>query len=79
MKCVFCGGKIEFRNMTFIYDENGNYIFIENVPTEICTQCGEKTYSPGVADEIIRLARKETTPVRMADVPVFDYAAQATL
>lgn len=76
MKCVFCGGKIETRTVTFIYDYDDDYFFIENVPAEVCVQCGEKTYSPEVTDELIHLAQKELKPVRTIQVPVFEYAGQ---
>ena len=34
MKCVFCGGKVEKRTVTFCYEENDKYLFVENVPAE---------------------------------------------
>jgi HTH-type transcriptional regulator / antitoxin MqsA len=76
MKCVYCGGKVEPRQVTFAYDEEGDYFFIENVPAEVCTQCGEKTYSPQVTDELIRLAKRRLKPARKVQVPVFDFAVQ---
>jgi YgiT-type zinc finger domain-containing protein len=77
MSCVFCGGEVESRNVTFVYDENDDCFFIENVPAEVCVQCGEKTYSPEVTDELLRLAKKKIRPARTLNVPVFDYAVQA--
>lgn len=77
MKCVFCGGKVEMQNVTFIYDEGNDYLFIENVPAEVCLQCGEKTYSPEVTDDLLRLAKRTLKPAKMVEVPVFDYAHQA--
>jgi HTH-type transcriptional regulator/antitoxin MqsA len=76
MKCIFCGGRVENRNVTFIYDQDGYFIFIENVPAEVCRQCGEKTYSPEVTDELVRLVKKKIDPVKTVQVPVFDYADQ---
>lgn len=76
MNCVFCGGKVELREVIFVYDENNDFFLIENVPAEVCTQCGEKTYSPEVADELIRLAKRKLVPARRIEVPVFDYAIQ---
>lgn len=76
MKCVFCGGEVESREVTFVYDYDSDYFFIENVPAEVCTQCGEKTYSPKVTDEVIRLAKRKLKPARRVEVPVFDYALQ---
>ena len=77
MKCVFCGGRVESQKVTFVYDYDNDYFFIENVPAEVCVQCGEKTYSPEVTDELIRLAKKELLPVKTIQVPVFEYAGQA--
>lgn len=76
MKCNFCGGHIESRNVTFVYDLDGDYFLIENVPAEVCIRCGEKTYTPEVTDELLRLAKKKLKPARVLRVPVFDYARQ---
>lgn len=76
MKCHICGGKIVSQKVTFVYDHHGDYLLIENVPAEVCEQCGEKTYSPEVTDELIRLAKKKLKPDKTVQVPVFDYASQ---
>ena len=74
MKCSFCGGAVEKREVTFVYDYDENYFFIEHVPAEVCTQCGEKTYSPAVTDELLHLAKKRISPIKTIQVPVFEYA-----
>ena len=75
MKCVFCGGKVIEREVAFTYEEDDKYLIIEHVPAEVCTRCGERTYSPEVTDQILRLARKEVKPARKIQVPVYDFAA----
>ena len=74
MKCVFCGGKVEETVVTFSYEEDDKYLFVENVPAEVCTKCGERTYSPEVTEELLRFARDEFKPVKIIEVPVFDFA-----
>jgi len=76
MKCISCGGATEAQNVTFIYDQEGEYLFIEDVPAEVCSQCGEKTYSPEVTDDLIRIAKKRLKPTKMIEVPVFRYVHQ---
>lgn len=77
MKCVFCGGRVELQNVTFIYyNGDGDYLFVENVPAEVCSQCGERTYSPEVTDDLLRLAKRQLQPAKTVEVPVFDYANQ---
>jgi HTH-type transcriptional regulator / antitoxin MqsA len=75
MKCVFCGGEALGREVIFTYEEDDKYFIIEHVPAQVCTRCGEKTYSPEVTEEILLFARKEVKPARKIEVPVYDFAA----
>lgn len=74
MKCVFCGGGVEKREVTFSFEEDDKHLLVEHVPAEVCVRCGERTYSPDVTDELLRFARDEFKPVKTIEVPVFDYA-----
>ena len=74
-KCVFCGGRVEKKSVTFTYEAAGNFLFVEHVPAEVCTKCGEKTYSPEVTDELLKFAKKKTKPAKILNVPVFDFAS----
>ena len=71
-KCVFCGGQVSRQQVTFLYDDDDNYFFVEHVPAEVCTKCGERTYSPEVAEKLTRLAKKGH-PTRTIQVPVFNF------
>jgi len=77
MKCVFCGGRVEKKKVTFSYEEDSKYLLVKNVPAEVCTKCGEKTYSPEVTDELLRFAKEKFKPVKTIKVPVFDFTARA--
>jgi YgiT-type zinc finger domain-containing protein len=74
MKCAFCGGSVERKMVTFSYEEDDKYLFVENVPAEVCTKCGEKTYSPEVTDQLLRFAQDDVKPAKIIKVPVFDFA-----
>ena len=73
MQCPFCGGESVKETVTFSYEEEDGYIFIEHVPADVCARCGEKIYSPEVTDELLRIARKELKPVRRIEVPVYEF------
>ena len=73
MKCIFCGGKVNKEKVTFVYEEKEKYIFIENVPAEVCHKCGEKTFSPEVTQEILKFAKNEFTPIKTVEIPVFNF------
>jgi YgiT-type zinc finger domain-containing protein len=79
MKCVFCGGAVEKKNTSFNYEEGDIYLVIKNVPAEVCSKCGEKTYSPDITDDLLRFAKKEFKPIAMIEVPVYDYAERKTI
>ena len=76
MKCIFCGGNLENKNVTFSYEEDEKYLLVENVPAEVCSKCGEKIYAPEVTEELLKFASEEIPPVRVKEVPVFDYAVK---
>jgi len=76
MKCVFCGGRVVKKRVTFSYEEDSKYLLVKNVPAEVCTKCGEKTYSPEVTDDLLRFAKEKFKPVKTIKVPVFDYTSR---
>ena len=62
------------KHVTFIYEQDEQLLVIKNVPAEVCTKCGKRTYSPETTDEIMRFAKEHFKPVKRINVPVFDYA-----
>jgi HTH-type transcriptional regulator / antitoxin MqsA len=78
MRCSFCLGNIIEQKVTFIYEEDEQVLFIQNVPAELCTVCGEKTFSADTTAEIMRFAQQRFVPVKLLEVPVFDYGHQTT-
>ncbi len=74
MKCVFCGGNLAEKLVTFSYEEGDKHLFVEHVPAEVCNNCGEKTYAPAVVEELLKFAKLELRPVKVIEVPVFDFA-----
>ncbi len=73
-KCVFCGGKVVQELVTFVYEDDEKYFFVEHVPAEVCTKCGERTYSPEVTEDILKFAKRKFKPMKTVEVPVFDFA-----
>jgi len=50
-----CKGDFEDRNTTFMVELNNCIIIIKNVPSQVCRQCGEVSYSNKVAKQIEKL------------------------
>ena len=74
MKCVFCGGTLRQEDVTFSYDEDDMHILVEHVPAEVCTRCGEKLYAPEVTDALLQFAKQQFQPVKVIQVPVYEFA-----
>lgn len=73
-KCSFCGGKLVKRMITHPQEYKGRIIILENVPADVCSQCGEVLLRPGVLERVQELVWSETAPKRTASVPVYDLA-----
>ena len=74
MKCAFCAGTLKDKVVTFSYEEEDKYLFVEHVPALVCSKCGERIYSPEVTDKLLKFAKDEFRPVKTVEVPVFDFA-----
>ena len=77
MTCAFCKGEMEGRLVRYMSDFEGRVVIVENVPAEVCTQCGEKLIGPEVVEKIQRLVWEQPSPKRSVEVPVYDFAEEA--
>ena len=73
MECAFCGGELKKTTVTFSYEEDDTYIFVEHVPAEVCPQCGEKLYTPEVTEALLKIAGEPIKPAKFIQVPVYDF------
>lgn len=76
MKCPFCDGTMESRNVTFSDEGDDGYFLVENVPAEVCNKCGGKTFSPQVTDDLLKISKPGSKPVKTVSVPIFDFAKE---
>ena len=53
----------------------GGLAIIEDVPAFICGQCGARAFPSAVVRELARLLDERPVPSRMAEVPVYEFAA----
>ncbi len=55
MKCLLCKSELKDEYANYIADLGKCIIVIRNVPTKVCTQCGEKSYDFNVSIRIQQL------------------------
>lgn len=70
MKCFLCKGQLEERLTNFMIDVDNCFIIVKNVPSQVCSQCGEVSYSDEVSaklERIVRAVRKAVSEVAIVN------------
>ena len=73
MICFMCKGEMEDKLTTFMVDIGNCIVIVKNVPSHVCRQCGEVSYSDEVSErleQIVDAVRK--TPV---EISISNFAA----
>lgn len=58
MKCIMCKGDLENKLTNFIADLGNCIIIVKDVPSQVCNQCGEVSYSHDVALQLEKITNK---------------------
>ena len=72
--CPLCGGKLEDRAIKHPQEHKGEIGILENVPAQVCLQCGEVLLRPDVLERVQEAVWSGAVPKRTASVPVYDLA-----
>lgn len=73
MKCFMCKGKLENKKTTFMVDLGNCIVIVKNVPSQVCTQCGEVSYNNEVTLELEKIVvnlRAAITEIAVVNYPV---------
>lgn len=73
-RCPLCGGEHEEKVITYPQEYKGKIIILENVPAEVCRQCGEVLLRPDVLEKVQELVWSEAAAQRTTCVPTYDLA-----
>jgi YgiT-type zinc finger domain-containing protein len=73
MICEFCDGNTRSKTVRRQHWLNGKLYIVENVPAEVCPECGERYFHATVLDQIDRLlqsthAIKQTLEVEVVSL-----------
>jgi YgiT-type zinc finger domain-containing protein len=62
------------RRVTYTLDVDGQLFVIENVPARVNLETGEQLFAPDTVEQLQALVLQRRQPVRMMQVPVYEYA-----
>ena len=69
-KCSACNSQTTAKKITYTQWFNGELIVVENVPADVCQNCGEEYFSPATVDKIQKVIESHHVS-KTIKVPVF--------
>lgn len=73
MTCFMCKGDMEEKPTTFMVDLGNCIVIVKNVPSHVCRQCGEVSYSDEVSERLEKIV--ETMKKSPVEISVSTYEA----
>lgn len=71
MNCFFCKGKLENKLTTYVSDFENCVVIVRNVPSQVCSQCGEVSYSYEVAEHLEKIV--QAARAFLSEVTIVNY------
>lgn len=71
--CEYCSGKIVEKCVTLYRKVRGHYVWIENVPAGVCSECGTRYYAANVLKSVEESVRGRRRPKREVMVQVYSF------
>lgn len=69
-KCSVCHSQTVTKNIRYTQWYKDELIIVENVPAEVCQNCGEEYFAPDIADKIQKVIELHHAS-KTIKVPVF--------
>jgi HTH-type transcriptional regulator / antitoxin MqsA len=77
-KCHVCGSEESHtEHVSEIFNINGAFHLVENVPATVCDRCGEEVFSRETTERIRVMLHEENKPIRSVSLDVFSYGEAA--
>lgn len=70
--CPVCNQPMVARRIRHVHTWQDRVVVFENVPAEVCTQCGEVLFSGPVVDRLNQTLWSMSPATRTMEVPVYD-------
>lgn len=72
-KCHFCAGKVKEEEAKVDFWWGDELFIFENVPAEVCQQCGEKFFTADVYRQMENAIQRGESPVNQITVDVMNF------
>jgi HTH-type transcriptional regulator / antitoxin MqsA len=73
--CAVCGHNgFHLEHVDEVFRVDGNIVLVEDVPAEVCDQCGEATFSKETVEKIRRMTREDIRHAHKVEVEAFAFS-----
>jgi YgiT-type zinc finger domain-containing protein len=73
MKCMLCNGSLKKDNVKLDFWVDNELIIVEDIPADVCDQCGEKYVSAEVSKEIDNMLKNSSNAKKKIEVSVLKW------
>jgi YgiT-type zinc finger domain-containing protein len=65
----------EEQTVTYVIEQQGRVVIIENVPARVCRETGERLFAPETVERLQQIIWEQRKPIRVVETPVFEFAS----
>jgi YgiT-type zinc finger domain-containing protein len=77
-KCHVCNSTESYTELVSeIFEIDGQFYLVENIPTTVCSRCGEGIFSRETTERIRAMLHEGAKPIKSISVDVFSYQPQS--
>ena len=76
MICFMCKGSMQNGTSNFTADMSKCIVIVKNVPSQICSQCGEVSYNDEISKQLEKIVHSLTKPIR-TEIAIVSYTELA--
>ena len=76
--CSVCHAQESREELTEeIFQIDGKYVLVANIPAVACVRCGEETFSRETTEKVRLLVHGQAKPIKSMALEVFDFVSTA--
>jgi YgiT-type zinc finger domain-containing protein len=64
---------LEEQTVTYVLEQQGKVLIIENVPARVCRETGERLFAPETVERLQHIVWEQRTPIRIIEIPAFEF------
>ncbi|MEB3231135.1 MAG: type II toxin-antitoxin system MqsA family antitoxin [Leptolyngbyaceae bacterium] len=79
-KCHVCGSEESHQELVSqIFQIDGNFYLVEQIPAMVCSHCGEEVFSRETTERIRLMLHGDAEPTKSISVDVFSYDSEVKI